>query len=50
MSVDAGRLRDLTLDLVRVESPTGETCAAADLYAARLEMESLDAMIAPRRR
>ena len=37
MSVDAGRLRDLTLDLVRVESPTGETRAAADLYAARLE-------------
>src|SRR3954447_1295277 len=36
MSVDAGRLRDLTLDLVRVESPTGETRAAADLYAARL--------------
>src|SRR5213076_3155151 len=34
---DAGRLRDLTLDLVRVESPTGETRAAADLYAARLE-------------
>jgi len=37
MSVDAGRLRDLTLDLVRLESPTGETRAAADLYASRLE-------------
>jgi acetylornithine deacetylase/succinyl-diaminopimelate desuccinylase-like protein len=37
MSVDAGRLRDLTLELVRVESPTGETRAAAELYAARLE-------------
>jgi acetylornithine deacetylase len=37
MSVDPGRLRDLALELVRVESPTGETRAAADLYAARLE-------------
>jgi acetylornithine deacetylase/succinyl-diaminopimelate desuccinylase-like protein len=37
MSADAGRLRDLTLELVRVESPTGETRAAAELYAARLE-------------
>src|SRR5436190_1368346 len=42
MSVDAGRLRDLTLDLVRVESPTGETRAAADLYAARLEELGLE--------
>jgi acetylornithine deacetylase/succinyl-diaminopimelate desuccinylase-like protein len=37
MSADAGRLRDLTLELVRVESPTGETRAAAELYALRLE-------------
>ncbi len=37
MSVDPGRLRELTLALVRVESPTGETREAADLYARRLE-------------
>ena len=37
MSVDAQRLRDLTLELVRVESPTGETHEAAGLYAQRLE-------------
>jgi len=37
MSVDADRLRDLTLELVRVESPTGETRDAAALYAKRLE-------------
>jgi acetylornithine deacetylase/succinyl-diaminopimelate desuccinylase-like protein len=37
VSVDAARLRDLTLELVRVESPTGETRDAAALYARRLE-------------
>jgi acetylornithine deacetylase/succinyl-diaminopimelate desuccinylase-like protein len=37
VSVDAQRLRDLTLELVRVESPTGETREAAALYAQRLE-------------
>jgi acetylornithine deacetylase/succinyl-diaminopimelate desuccinylase-like protein len=37
VSVDPERLRKLTLELVRVESPTGETRAAAGLYAQRLE-------------
>ena len=31
--VDAGRLRDLTLELVEVESPTGDTAEVARLYA-----------------
>jgi acetylornithine deacetylase/succinyl-diaminopimelate desuccinylase-like protein len=35
--VDAGRLRDLTLELVQVESPTGDTEEVARLYATRLE-------------
>jgi acetylornithine deacetylase/succinyl-diaminopimelate desuccinylase-like protein len=34
---DAGRLRDLTLELVEVESPTGDTADVARLYARRLE-------------
>ena len=37
MSVDANRLRDLTLELVQVESPTGDTAEVARLYARRLE-------------
>ena len=37
MGVDANRLRDLTLDLVEVESPTGDTADVARLYARRLE-------------
>ncbi len=37
MSVDADRLRDRTLALVEVESPTGDTADAARLYARRLE-------------
>lgn len=37
MSVSAQRLRDLTLELVRVESPTGETREAAGVYARRLQ-------------
>jgi len=37
MSVDANRLRDLTLELVRCESPTGDTAEVARLYAKRLE-------------
>ena len=46
-SVDPSRLRDLTLELVEVESPTGDTAAAAQLYAERLreagmEVELLD--------
>lgn len=36
-NVDADRLRDLTLELVRVESPTGDTAEVARLYARRLE-------------
>jgi acetylornithine deacetylase/succinyl-diaminopimelate desuccinylase len=37
LSVDAERLRDLTLELVEVESPTGDTADAARLYGRRLE-------------
>jgi acetylornithine deacetylase/succinyl-diaminopimelate desuccinylase-like protein len=37
LSVDAERLRDLTLELVEVESPTGDTAEAARLYGRRLE-------------
>lgn len=37
MSVDANRLRDLTLELVRCPSPTGDTAEVARLYARRLE-------------
>src|SRR5207237_1873385 len=42
MSVDPGRLRELTLALVRVESPTGATREAADLYARRLEAAGME--------
>jgi acetylornithine deacetylase/succinyl-diaminopimelate desuccinylase-like protein len=41
-AVDAGRLRDLTLELVEVPSPTGDTAAVARLYARRLEEIGLD--------
>lgn len=37
MSVDGDRLRDLTLELVEVESPTGDTAEVARLYGKRLE-------------
>jgi acetylornithine deacetylase/succinyl-diaminopimelate desuccinylase-like protein len=37
MRVDESRLRDLTLELVEVESPTGDTAEVARLYARRLE-------------
>jgi acetylornithine deacetylase len=45
--VDPDRLRDLTLELVEVESPTGDTADVARLYAERLresgmEVELLD--------
>jgi acetylornithine deacetylase/succinyl-diaminopimelate desuccinylase-like protein len=45
--VDADRLRDLTLELVEIESPTGDTAAVAHRYAERLrevglEVEVLD--------
>jgi acetylornithine deacetylase/succinyl-diaminopimelate desuccinylase-like protein len=42
MSADAARLRDLTLELVEVESPTGDTADAARLYAGRLEEIGMD--------
>jgi acetylornithine deacetylase/succinyl-diaminopimelate desuccinylase-like protein len=47
VSADAERLRDLTLELVEVESPTGDTAEVARLYARRLaeigmEVELLD--------
>ena len=35
--VDADRLRDLTLELVEIESPTGDTAEVARRYAQRLE-------------
>jgi len=34
--IDAERLRDLTLELVEVESPTGDTEVVARRYAERL--------------
>jgi hypothetical protein len=37
LSVDAGRLRDLTLELVEIESPTGNTAEVARLHGRRLE-------------
>jgi acetylornithine deacetylase len=37
VSVSAERLRDLTLELVEVPSPTGDTAEVARLYARRLE-------------
>ena len=40
--VDAGRLRDLTLELVEVASPTGDTAEVARLYAERLEQIGMD--------
>lgn len=42
MDVDANRLRDLTLELVEVESPTGDTADVARLYARRLGEIGLD--------
>ena len=35
--VDGDRLRDLTLELVEVESPTGDTAEVARLYGKRIE-------------
>ena len=35
--VDADRLRDLTLELVEIESPTGDTAEVARRFAQRLE-------------
>jgi acetylornithine deacetylase/succinyl-diaminopimelate desuccinylase-like protein len=42
MPVDAARLRDLTLELVEIESPTGDTAEVARLYARRLEEIGMD--------
>jgi acetylornithine deacetylase/succinyl-diaminopimelate desuccinylase-like protein len=42
VTVNAARLRDLTLELVRVASPTGDTRTAAELYAERLRDLGLD--------
>ena len=42
MSVDADRLRDLTLELVEVESPTGVTAEVARLYGRWLEEYGLE--------
>jgi acetylornithine deacetylase/succinyl-diaminopimelate desuccinylase-like protein len=42
MPVDAARLRDLTLELVRIESHTGDTAAAARAYARHLEEIGMD--------
>jgi acetylornithine deacetylase/succinyl-diaminopimelate desuccinylase-like protein len=42
VSVDGTRLRDRTLELVRVESPTGDTAEAARLYARQLEAIGMD--------
>ena len=42
MSVDADRLRDRTLELVEVESPTGDTAEVARLYAGWLEEIGMD--------
>ena len=47
--VDADRLRDLTLELVEVESPTGDTAEVARLYAQRLEELGMDGRGARRR-
>jgi acetylornithine deacetylase/succinyl-diaminopimelate desuccinylase-like protein len=42
VTVDADRLRDLTLELVRVESPTGDTAEVARLYGRRLEERGME--------
>ena len=40
--VDADRLRDLTLELVEIESPTGDTAEVARRFAQRLEEIGMD--------
>jgi acetylornithine deacetylase/succinyl-diaminopimelate desuccinylase-like protein len=42
MPVDAARLRDLTLELVRIESPTGDTADVARAYARHLETNGME--------
>ena len=41
-NVDADRLRDLTLELVEIESPTGDTAEVARRFAQRLEEIGMD--------
>lgn len=41
-SIDPDRLRDLTLDLVRIPSPTGDAEAVTEFYAAQLRGLGLD--------
>ena len=40
--VDADRLRDLTLELVEIESPTGDTAAVARRYGEQLASLGMD--------
>jgi acetylornithine deacetylase/succinyl-diaminopimelate desuccinylase-like protein len=42
VTVDADRLRDLTLELVEVDSPTGDTADVSRLYAQRLQEAGLE--------
>jgi acetylornithine deacetylase/succinyl-diaminopimelate desuccinylase-like protein len=42
VTVDADRLRALTLELVQLESPTGDTAEVSRLYGRRLEEYGLD--------
>lgn len=42
MNVDADRLRELTLELVEVESPTGDTAEVAQLYGQRLAERGME--------
>jgi acetylornithine deacetylase/succinyl-diaminopimelate desuccinylase-like protein len=42
VTVDADRLRELTLELVEVESPTGDTAEVSRLYGRRLEEYGLE--------
>jgi acetylornithine deacetylase/succinyl-diaminopimelate desuccinylase-like protein len=43
--IDPVRLRELTLDLVRIPSPTGDCAAAAEFYAGVLQEAGMDARI-----
>jgi acetylornithine deacetylase len=42
VSADPKRLAGLTFELVQVESPTGDTCEVAELYASRLDEIGLE--------
>lgn len=43
--IEASRLRDLTLDLVRIPSPTGDCAVVAEAYAQRLRDIGLDVSV-----